>query len=253
MKDYDGYLIDLDGTMYRGEERIDAAVDFVKRLWHDHLPYMFVTNNASKTREQVARKLQSYDIPATKDNVLTSGIAAANDLATKPDRRVYIIGEKGLVEPIREKGMTVDEQSPDVVVIGMDRGLTYEKLATGCRAIQHGAAFISTNADSAVPSESGLLPGNGSLTAVLTAVTGENPKFIGKPEPVMIEQALSSLGTQKARTLMVGDNYETDILAGIRAGIDTLLVHTGVTSPDGLRHYEIQPTYSLNSLAGWLT
>lgn len=249
MKPYDGYLIDLDGTMYRGEEKIAAAGDFIKRLRRQGIPYIFVTNNSSATREQVVDKLQKYDIPASPEEVLTSGMAAANVIMDKGhENGVYVIGEEGLYEAMREKGISIEDEKPDAVVIGMDRDIGYEKLAKGCLALQNGAEFISTNPDAAIPTERGLLPGNGSLTAVLTTATGREPKFIGKPEPIMMEQALARLGTDKERTLMVGDNYDTDILAGIRAGLDTLLVHTGVTSQEALKQYKTQPTYTVNSL-----
>lgn len=137
------------------------------------------------------------------------------------------------------------------MIVGLDRNVTYEKLAVACLAIRNGAKFISTNADIAIPTERGLMPGNGSLTALIETSTQVKPTFIGKPEPIITEQALKVLGTKKGETIMVGDNYDTDILAGISAGLDTLLVHTGVTTPEKLTEYKKQPTYTIDSLAEW--
>jgi len=136
-------------------------------------------------------------------------------------------------------------------VLGIDREITYEKLALGAIAIRNGAKFVSTNADIALPTERGLLPGNGALTSVLAVATQTKPVFIGKPEPIITEQALEYLGSKKEETIMVGDNYDTDILAGIRTGIDTLLVHTGVTTKEMLKTKEVQPTYTVDTLDQW--
>lgn len=252
MKSYKGFLIDLDGTMYRGTERIIEAVDFVKKLNEQDLPYLFVTNNSSKTKNQVAEVLQGFDIPATAEHVFTTSMATASYIADlKKEASVYCIGEDGIREALAEKGLQLVEEDPDFVVIGIDRSITYEKLAKACLAVRNGAAFISTNGDIALPTERGLLPGNGSLTSVITVSTQKEPTFIGKPESIIMEMALETLGTKKEETLMIGDNYQTDILAGIRAGLDTLLVHTGVTTKEHLEDIEIHPTYTVNGLDEW--
>ncbi|MBD8070455.1 TIGR01457 family HAD-type hydrolase [Bacillus sp. PS06] len=253
MKQYKGYLIDLDGTMYRGSEKIEAASDFVKALVKKDIPYLFVTNNSSRTPEQVAEKLLEFDIPTTKEHIFTTSQATANFINEQEKAAsVYVIGEQGLKEAISEKGFIITDQRPQYVVIGLDRELTYEKLATACLAVRDGARFISTNADIAIPTERGLVPGNGSLTSVITVSTGVQPIFIGKPEQIIMEQALKVLGTPLADTLMVGDNYDTDIMAGMNTGLDTLLVHTGVTTEVMLETIERKPTYSVKSLTEWL-
>ncbi|MCP8969760.1 TIGR01457 family HAD-type hydrolase [Ectobacillus ponti] len=253
MKKYKGYLIDLDGTMYRGEEKIEEASDFVKALQEKGIPYLFVTNNSTRRPEQVADKLMSMDIPATPEQVFTTSQAAANFIAErKADASVYMIGEEGLEAALQEKGFTMNDVDPDFVITGLDREITYEKLAKACLAVRKGATFLSTNADIALPTERGLMPGNGSLTSVVAVSTTVQPTFIGKPEPIIIEQALKIIGTSKEETLMVGDYYDTDILAGLRAGLDTLMVHTGVTTPEKLREYGEQPTYAIHSLTEWM-
>ncbi len=253
MKSYKGYLIDLDGTMYRGKEKIEDAVDFVKTLVERNIPYLFVTNNSSRTPEQVAEKLTTFDIPATEQHVFTTSLATANYIYERDkNATIYVIGEEGIKTAIDHKGFIRSEENPDYVVIGIDHNITYDKLATACLAVRNGATFISTNGDIAIPTERGLMPGNGSLTAVITVSTTVQPIFIGKPEGIIMEQALKVLGVNKEDTLMVGDNYDTDIMAGINSGIDTLLVHSGVTTKEMLATIERKPTLAIHQLSEWI-
>ncbi|GAA0500077.1 TIGR01457 family HAD-type hydrolase [Salinibacillus aidingensis] len=253
MKNYQGYLIDLDGTVYLGKERIPYAREFINALNEKGLPHLFVTNNSSKRPDQVAKKLRDMDIPAETDQVFTTSMATATFLSKKkPDASVYAIGEVGLLDALSDHQLELVDEDADFVVIGIDRDVTYEKLAKGCLNINDGAGFISTNADVTIPTERGFLPGNGSLTSVLEVATGQKPTFIGKPQAIIMEQALEKLGLPKEETLMVGDNYPTDISAGMNAGLDTLLVLTGVTKREDLKHVEKQPTYVMNHLKEWL-
>jgi HAD superfamily hydrolase (TIGR01457 family) len=252
MKSYKGYLIDLDGTMYRGTEQIAEAAGFINDLRKRDIPYLFVTNNSSRTPAQVADKLRSIGISTEDDQVFTTSMATANYIAEqKKGASVYVVGEEGIIEALKEKGMKLVEEHPDFLVMGIDRGVNYEKLSKACLAVRNGAVFISTNGDIAIPTEQGLLPGNGALTSVVSVSTQVQPIFIGKPESVIVEQALRVLGVPKEETIMVGDNYDTDILAGINAGIDTLLVHTGVTTKERLKQYKEQPTHVVDTLDLW--
>ncbi|TKH06992.1 TIGR01457 family HAD-type hydrolase [Peribacillus simplex] len=252
MKSYKGYLIDLDGTMYRGTEQIAEAAGFINDLRKRDIPYLFVTNNSSRTPAQVADKLRSIGISTEDEQVFTTSMATANYIAEqKKDASVYVVGEEGIIEALKEKGMKFVQEHPDFLVMGIDRSVNYEKLSKACLAVRNGAVFISTNGDIAIPTEQGLLPGNGSLTSVVSVSTQVQPIFIGKPESVIVEQALRVLGVPKEETIMVGDNYDTDILAGINAGIDTLLVHTGVTTKERLKQYKEQPTHVVDTLDLW--
>ena len=253
IKNYKGYLIDLDGTMYKGSEKIEAASEFVQELANQNVPYLFVTNNSSKSPSEVAEKLRNFNIPATSDQVFTTSMATAEFIYEKnPNAAIYVIGEAGLKHALTAKGFTFVEEKPDFVVTGIDHDITYEKFALGCLGVRNGATFISTNGDIAIPTERGLLPGNGALTSVIAVSTTVTPTFIGKPEKIIMEQALKVLGTQKEETLMVGDNYDTDILAGMNAGLDTLLVHTGVTTKEILGGIKKKPTYVIDSLQDWI-
>lgn len=252
MEKYDAFLLDLDGTVYWGKEEIPEAVTFVKTLKSKGLRYLFVTNNSTRTKEAVADQLSGFGIPCTPDDVLTTSIATASYIkAQKSNAKVLYIGEQGLQQAMQAAGFIYEEEHPDFVAFGMDRQITYEKYAKACLAVRSGAAFVSTNPDVALPNERGLVPGNGALTSVITVSTGVKPVFIGKPEPIIIDLALEKLGATKQRTLMIGDNYDTDIMAGINAGLDTLIVHTGVTSAEVLKTKTVQPTYALKSLSEW--
>lgn len=252
MNNYKGFLIDLDGTIYRGNEKIPEAVQFVQELYRRELPYLFVTNNSTKKPEQVAAHLQSMDVPAEAADVFTTSMATATYIANKKsEAKVYMIGEEGLQAALETKQLQLVDKDPHFVVIGLDRKLTYEKLAKATLFIREGAIFVATNGDTALPSERGFLPGNGAIVSAVATSTNTKPTFIGKPETIIINQALNVLGTKKEETLMIGDNYATDISAGIRAQLHTLLVYTGVTTKEQLAKYDKKPTYELESLADW--
>ncbi|HLS09470.1 TIGR01457 family HAD-type hydrolase [Lentibacillus sp.] len=253
MKRYNAYLIDLDGTMYWGDEPIESAADFVESLALKDVPYLFLTNNSSKTQARVSDKLQQMGICATPEHIFTSSMATAKYIKQlKNGARCYVIGEEGLHDALKREGHIVTDENCDFVVFGIDRDINYEKLSKACREVRNGASFISTNGDVALPTERGLEPGNGALTSVVTTSTGVNPTFIGKPESIIMEQALEQIGSAKNETLMVGDNYHTDILAGMNAGLDTLMVFTGVTPHSDLPTLEKKPTYHVRNLNEWI-
>lgn len=252
MKNYKGMLLDLDGTMYRGEQVIEEAPGFVEVCKQEGIPYLFLTNNSSRMPSQVAEKLNGMGISARPDQVYTSSMAAAAYISQNyGNPSVYMIGEEGLEAALESSGATFTEKGADIVVVGIDRELSYEKLKLAVLNIQNGATFISTNEDKAIPTEEGLLPGNGSITEMIALTTGVRPLYLGKPQAFIIDQALAVLGTAKEEALLVGDNYYTDILAGIRAGVDTLMVETGATSFNDLNDVRVQPTYKVKTLDEW--
>lgn len=253
LKPYKGYLIDLDGTMYRGNEEIKGAKEFIAHLNRMDIPYLFITNNSTLTREDVVEKLARFQIETTKNNVLTTAVATANYIkGRKDDATCYVIGENGLKEACKTAGITFSNTVCDFVVIGLDREITYEKLASASLLIRKGAQFISTNRDAAIPTEKGLLPGNGAITAAVATSTKTTPLFIGKPEKIIMDEALRLLKLRKNEVLMIGDNYETDICAGIKSDIDTLMVLTGFTTAEDLLYVKKQPTYVMADLYDYL-
>ncbi|MEW9669218.1 TIGR01457 family HAD-type hydrolase [Ammoniphilus sp. 3BR4] len=253
MKTYRAYLIDLDGTMYRGNEVIEEAPGFIQWLKSQGIPYLFLTNNSSMTPHQVAQKLNDMGISCLPENVFTTSMAAAQFIKGSLQlNRVYAIGEEGLFTALQEWKCELTDEEPEAVVVGIDRQITYEKLAKASLAIQRGARFLSTNSDRAIPTERGLVPGNGALTAAISVACGKEPQFIGKPESLFVELALEKLGVSPEEVLLVGDNLHTDIAAGVRAQVDTLLVYTGITRPEESEADEVKPTYSVAHLKQWI-
>lgn len=250
MKHYKGYLIDLDGTMYKGTEEVDGAAQFIDYLNQQGIPHLYVTNNSTKTPEEVTAKLRKMHIDAKPEEIVTSALATANFIANeKANASVYMIGGSGLKAALLDRRLTLRrDKHVDYVVIGLDEQVTYDKLAIATLAVREGATFISTNPDVSIPKESGLLPGNGAITSVVSVSTGQQPQFIGKPEPVIMDIALDILKLDKADVAMVGDLYDTDIMSGINVGVDTIHVQTGVTSFAEIQEKDVPPTYSVKDL-----
>lgn len=251
--DYKGYLIDLDGTIYRGTEPIPAGKRFVEALQAKKQPFLFVTNNTTKSPQAVANRLaDEFDIHVSPDTVYTASLATIDFMhAAGKGNTFYAIGEAGLIDLILEAGFVWDEENPDYVVVGLDNYLTYEKVVKATLAIQKGATFIGTNPDKNIPTERGLLPGAGSVISFVETATQTPPIYIGKPEAIIMDKAVEKLGLTKANVIMVGDNYETDIQAGIRNGIDTLLVLSGFTKAEDVPLLPVPATHVLRSLDEW--
>lgn len=249
---YKGYLIDLDGTIYKGKSRIPAGERFIERLQEKGIPYMLVTNNTTRTPESVQEMLRGFNVETPLETIYTATMATVdymNDM--NRGKTAYVIGEEGLKKAIADAGYVEDTKNPAYVVVGLDWNVTYDKLATATLAIQNGALFIGTNPDLNIPTERGLLPGAGSLNALLEAATRIKPVFIGKPNAIIMNKALEILNIPRNQAVMVGDNYLTDIMAGINNDIDTLLVTTGFTTVEEVPDLPIQPSYVLASLDEW--
>ncbi|QAY68383.1 TIGR01457 family HAD-type hydrolase [Paenibacillus protaetiae] len=234
-----GFLIDLDGTLYHGSKRIEGADRLLAALRANRLPFRFVTNNSSVSPEEVAARLNGMGIEAQPDEVCTSSLAAAQYIAQrKPGASVYVVGEAGLKQAVAEAGLRLtEEEQPDFVVQGIDRELSYSRVAAAVRFIRAGAVSVMTNPDLLLPGESGLQPGAGSIGAMIEAASGQVPVVIGKPSSILMDYALQQLGMEPGGIWVIGDNMATDIAAGIAAGCGTALVLTGLTTRDNYEHY----------------
>ncbi|MBU3829390.1 MAG: TIGR01457 family HAD-type hydrolase [Candidatus Limosilactobacillus merdavium] len=251
---YQGYFIDLDGTMYKGTKRIPAAARFIKRLQENNKEILFVTNNSTRTPEFVAQNLtENHGINVTANNVYTTAIATADylDQIAGSKRKVYVVGESGLRKALASRNFEITDQSPDYVVVGLDSEVTYEKLATAVLLIRAGATFIGTNSDSNLPNQRGMVPGAGSIVKLVEYATQKKPIMIGKPESIIMAMALKRSGLDKNQVVMVGDNYHTDIQAAINFGIDSLLVYSGLSTKEDVAKQKIQPTHQVDSLDDW--
>lgn len=250
---YKGYLIDLDGTIYKGKDRIPAGEAFVHELQRRNLPYLFVTNNTTRTPETVQTMLaEQFNVETSIETIYTATLATVDYLNDKNlGKKVYVIGDVGLKQAIAEAGYIEDTDNPDYVVVGLDWEVDYEKLSIATLAIQKGAHFVGTNPDLNIPTERGLMPGAGSIITLIEVATRVKPVYIGKPNAIIMEKAVEHLGLPRQEVIMVGDNYLTDIRAGINNDIPTLLVTTGFTKSEEVPDLPIQPDYVLSSLAEW--
>ncbi|MBO9599176.1 MAG: HAD-IIA family hydrolase [Cohnella sp.] len=237
----DAFLFDLDGTLYRGDERIDGADRLIAKLTREGFPYWFVTNNSTRTPAEVAGHLRHLGIDAEESRVVTSAMAAAYYVKNRyPNADTFVIGERGLHEALQEAGMRIvadrdDKTQPKIVVQGLDRQLTYERLRLGITHLLAGAAFVQTNPDRLLPMEGSFLPGAGTIGAALEAATGIKPVVIGKPSSILMDYALELAGTSSERAWVIGDNPHTDIAAGNNAGCPSILVLTGYCNADNWR------------------
>jgi 4-nitrophenyl phosphatase len=241
-----GLILDLDGTVYCGEAEVPGAAAFVARCRERGLRCLFVTNRANRSPAAVSRHLRALGIRCAPEDVFTSAQATALQLR---GRSVYMIGEAGLRAALRAEGVALTDDRPDVVVASFDRGFSYAKLRTAATLILRGARFVATNADRGLPTEDGMIPGSGAVVAALAAATGRTPVIVGKPQPLIMKLALRRLGLKPAEVLNVGDNVETDVPAGVRAGIPTALLLTGVTTARAARRAPVRPNWVVRNYA----
>lgn len=245
-----GYLIDMDGVIYRGSELIPGAVDFINRLLREGIPFLFLTNNSQRTRRDVATKLARMGIPATENHVFTCSMATARYLARrKPGGTAFAIGEGGLLTALHRNGYSVVDHAPDYVVVGEGRTVNLEMLETAVQMILDGSKLIATNLDPNCPTRTGTRPGCGATIAYLETATGTRAMSIGKPSPIMMREARKELGVSTSETIMIGDTMETDILGGVQMGYRTILVLSGSTGPTDLERYAYAPDIMIESLA----
>jgi 4-nitrophenyl phosphatase len=228
-----GFILDMDGVIYAGNELLPGAREFISHLQETEVPFLFLTNNSSRTPGQYAEKLASLGINVSENHVFTSALATASWLKgiAPAGTGILVIGERGIREALTQQGFRLveDHEQAQYVVVGFDSTFTYAKAREAALAIRRGAPLIATNADASLPTEQGEIPGAGSIVAMLETATGVKARVIGKPEPGIFEQALTRLGTRASETAVVGDRYETDILGGHRAGLKTIGVLCGVT------------------------
>ncbi|MCS6871073.1 MAG: HAD-IIA family hydrolase [Anaerolineae bacterium] len=227
--------LDLDGVVWREDEKLPAVPDFFHFLRTRGIPYAFITNNSTRTPAQYLARLDAFDIPATAQQVITSGAVAAEEIARRFPQGTpfYAIGSQNLIDLIAARGYPYEPDYAQIVVVGLDRSLTYDKLKIAGQRILAGAAFIATNGDATFPLPNGeVAPGAGSLVSAVATMTGKQPFMIGKPAAPMFEAALRYFGVPAAHALMIGDRLDTDILGAQSVGMKSALVLTGVSRAD---------------------
>lgn len=245
-----GYLIDMDGVLYRGTELIPGADRFVQQLRARHIPFQFLTNNSQRTRRDVVAKVARLGIDVDEEHIFTCAMATARFLAQqKPRGTAFVIGEGGLLTALHQNGYAVVDHEPDYVVVGEGRTFNLELVETSVRLILGGAKLIATNLDPNCPTHNGLRPGCGAMVAMLEIATGVKAFSVGKPSPVMMRAARKELGLSTDETTIIGDTMETDILGGVQLGFHTVLVLSGGTRREDLQHYAYRPEIVVDSVA----
>jgi 4-nitrophenyl phosphatase len=258
LTDVRALIIDMDGVLWHGTTPLPGLNDFFQTLRTLGIRFILATNNASLTQMQYVTKLANMGVTVALHEIFTSAMATAFYLAENNNpltTRVFVVGEEGATQPLIERGFTLtglyeikkdsdpSQKGADIVVCGKDQTLTWDKLATATLNIRAGAQFIATNADTTLPTEYGITLGNGAILAALQVATGVAPICIGKPEPIMYQQAMKILGSDPAETIAIGDRLETDILGAVRANIRSIMVLTGISSEADLNASDYQPTW----------
>lgn len=244
------YLMDMDGVLVHEEHIIPGADDFLAELQEAGTPFIVLTNNSIRTpRDLRARLLRSgLDIP--EKSIWTSALATATFLKNqRPGGSAYVVGESGLTTALHEIGYVLTDNDPDYVVLGETRTYSFEAITTAIRLVERGARFIATNPDATGPSREGSLPATGSVAALITRATGREPYYVGKPNPLMMRSALRAIGAHSENTLMIGDRMDTDVVSGLEAGLQTILVLSGISTRASVGTFPYRPTLVLESVA----
>lgn len=244
------YLIDMDGVLVKGKTLIPGADKFIERLLACKVKFLILTNNPLYTQRDLEHRLNAAGLMVPADLIFTSAIATARFLQSqKPNGTAFVIGEPGLTQAIHDVGYVQTDIHPDYVVLGEVNTYNFETVAHAIRLINDGAMFIATNPDPTGPTERGIVPATGAMAALIEKATGKPPFFVGKPNPLMMRSAIRYLGVHSEDTIMVGDRMDTDIVAGVMSGLDTILVLSGVSKPEDVLRFPYRPTQILNSVA----
>jgi NagD protein len=244
-----GFICDMDGVLYHGNRLLPGAKEFVEWLCREGKNFLFLTNSSERSPRELRQKLQRMGMDVEEDHFYTSALATAEFLSTQmPHCSAYAIGEAGLLNALYEAGVTFNDVSPDYVVIGETRHYNYESILRAVNLVNKGARLIGTNPDVTGPIEGGIAPACRALVAPVEMATGKQAYFVGKPNPLMMRTGRKMLGCHSSDMVIIGDRMDTDIIAGIESGIDTVLVLTGVSSRESVNQYPYRPTFVLDGV-----
>jgi len=242
--------MDVDGVLVHELAALPGADEFLRRLHELERPHLLLTNNSIYTRRDLAASLRATGLDVDEDAIWTSALATASFLEQqRPGGTAFVVGESGLTTALYQSGYTLTESDPDYVVLGETRTYSFERITQAIRLVAGGARFIATNPDPTGPSPAGPLPATGSVAALITRATGVDPYFVGKPNPLMMRSALNALEAHSETTAMIGDRMDTDIVAGLEAGLETILVLTGVTAAAEAERFPYRPSRIVDSVA----
>jgi NagD protein len=242
--------MDMDGVLVHDEQAIPGAADFLDALREREVPFLVLTNNSIYTRRDLAARLRTSGLEVPEEAIWTSALATARFLeAQRPGGSAFVIGEAGLTTALHEAGYTLTEREPDYVLLGETRTYSFERITRAIRLILGGARFIATNPDPTGPAPDGPLPATGSVAALVSRATGVAPYYVGKPNPLMMRSALNAIEAHSETTAMIGDRMDTDVVSGLEAGLETILVLTGVTTREEAERFPYRASRIVDSVA----
>ena len=237
------WLTDMDGVLVQENKALPGAADLLHQWRREDAPYLVLTNNSIFTARDLSARLRSSGLIVPEERIWTSALATADFLAKQvPGGSVFVIGEAGMTTALHEAGFIMTETDPDYVVVGETRNYSFDAITKAIRLILDGSRFIATNPDATGPSADGVLPATGAITALITKATGRVPYVVGKPNPMMFRSALNRIGAHSETTAMIGDRMDTDVVAGIEAGLHTILTLTGISDEAEIKRYPFRPT-----------
>ncbi|MGY0502050.1 HAD-IIA family hydrolase [Nocardia sp. FBN12] len=240
----------MDGVLVHEDQLIPGADEFLAELRANEIPFLVLTNNSIRTPRDLQARLRHTGLDIPEESIWTSALATATFLDDqRPNGTAYVVGESGLTTALHEIGYVLTDSDPDYVVLGETRTYSFEAITTAIRLVDKGAKFIATNPDATGPSRDGVLPATGSVAALITRATGKDPYYVGKPNPLMMRSALRRIGAHSQSTVMIGDRMDTDVIAGLEAGMRTVLVTSGISSKASVEAYPFRPTAVVGSVA----
>lgn len=244
------YLTDMDGVLIREGEMIPGADKFLKALENHVIEFLVLTNNSIHTQRDLSARLGRIGLDVPPERIWTSATATATFLAQQAEEgTAYVVGESGLTTELHDKGFVLSDSNPDFVVLGETRTYSFEAITTAINLINAGARFICTNPDVTGPAPQGVLPATGAVASLITAATGKDPYYVGKPNPVMMRSALNAIGAHSEQSVMIGDRMDTDVRCGLEAGMRTVLVQSGISDEAEINKYPYRPTAVVDSVA----
>jgi NagD protein len=244
------WLMDMDGVLVHEEEAVPGADRFIGALRAHDVPFLVLTNNSIYTPRDLAARLRASGLDIPEESIWTSALATARFLGDqRPGGSAFVIGEAGLTTALHEAGYTLTERDPDYVILGETRTYSFERITLAIRLIENGARFIATNPDATGPSPDGSLPATGAVAALITRATQRDPYYVGKPNPLMMRSALNAIDAHSETTAMIGDRMDTDVVSGLEAGLETVLVLTGVSTRASAELFPFRPSRILDSVA----
>ncbi|MFJ8894811.1 HAD-IIA family hydrolase [Leifsonia sp. NPDC102414] len=244
------WLTDMDGVLVHENHALPGASALIQQWRDDGTPFLVLTNNSIFTPRDLAARLRASGLDVPEESIWTSALATADFLKSQiPGGSAYVIGEAGITTALHEAGFIMTDTNPDYVVVGETRSYSFDAITKAIRLIGKGARFIATNPDATGPSADGPLPATGAVTAMITKATGMEPYVVGKPNPMMFRSAMNRIGAHSENTAMIGDRMDTDIVAGIEAGLHTILVLTGISDQSEIDRYPFRPDEILNGVS----